>query len=477
VPRGWEKLRNTAERGSENSLKNLAVMKFGGSLLDFSGTNIPLMVKRIREMKEAKDLGPLAVFSAPFGVTDRLQEIGEAKALGRGYDLNPIFTSFLDLASNHARKNFIKEFQSQLGGHRRDVEETLLKIDRRFNGSIRAKVLTSGGEIPTAVLMSYILNSRNLESCYLGKRTWPIVTDDSFENAMPDYELSRKRLSGLLGLIDGGGIVCIPGFLGLTHDGLETVLGRGGSDQTAVFLSCLLRDRYEVETILLKETPVQSADPKIVKDQELRTIPVMTYNEAQKATVSGMTIVQNAAVRLARSHKLPVTVAPISDLGLGTVIQAEDLNPMIVKCVTGLDDCAMITMNNERSRSLEDCLRLWEGYDGFLDLGAEVMDTGEVVRDFLVLDANFVRRNEKQLRSFDREMRVEYGIGIVTLIGDKMSTSSGIASAAIRSIPDVNIRRGVFAPHTSQIILVLDEKDISKAVKAIHHELRKINRL
>ena len=451
-------------------------MKFGGGLLDFSGRNMPLIVKRLSEMKRAKDLGPLAVFSAPQGVTDRLQAIGEAKALSLPYDLDHIFNSFSELGSAHVREDLIGKFQNELIKHRRDVEEALLKVDKRFNGSIRAKVLTSGGELPTSTLMSNILRSQGLESCDLDKSTWPIVTDDDYENATPDYELSRKNLSRLVSLIEDGRVVCVAGFLGMTQDGLETVLGRGGSDQTAVFLSALLTDHYTIETILLKETPVQTADPKIVSDQERKRVPIMTYNEAQKATVSGMTIVQNAAVRLARSHQLPIKVAPLSDLEMLTMIQAEDPNPMLVKCVTGLRNCATITTNTDRSRSLEDCIRLWEGYDGFLDLGAEITETGQVIRDFLVLDADFVRRNEERLRSFDKEMKIEYGLGIVTLIGDQMRTSSGIASIAIGSIPNINIRRGVFTPHTSQIILILDERDVWNAVKAIHSAISKIPR-
>lgn len=454
-------------------MKSLAVMKFGGSLLDLSGTDMPLIIRRISEMKGRKDLGPLVVFSAPQGITDRLETIGEASALGREYDLDPIFSSFLTLASNYMKNDVLAEFGSVLDGCRRDVEETLLKVDRRFNGSARAKTLTSGGEVLTSALMSSILNSQGLESSHLDKTVWPIITDDNFENAAPDYELSLGNLPKLLTLINSKRIVCVAGFLGMTHDSLETVLGRGGSDQTAVFLSCMLRDHYEVETILLKETPVQSADPRIVKKQELRRIPVMTYNEAQKATISGMTIVQNAAVRLARSFNLPITVAPLADMRLGTTIQADDPSPTAVKCVTCLRNCAILTMNNERSRSLEDCLRLWEGYDAFLDLGAEVMDTGQVLRDYLILDANFVKRNEKQLRSFDKEMKVEYGLGIVTLVGDKMRASPGIASMAMRSIPDLNIKRGVFAPHTSQVILVLYEQDVWRAVESIHLELSK----
>jgi len=451
-------------------------MKFGGSLIDFSGTNLPLIVKRISETKEVKDSGPVTVFSAPEGVTDRLQAIGEAKALGQAYDLDFLFNSLLDLASRYVEKNLIKEFQEELYEYRRDVEETLQKVDRRFDGTVRARVLTSGGELPTAMLMSYILRSKGLDSCHLEKIEWPIVTNDSFDNATPDVEQSRKRLSRLLDLIEAGRVISVAGFLGFTSDGLETVLGRGGSDQTAVLLSCLLREHYEVETILLKETPVQSADPATVKEQKLQNISVMTYNEASKATVSGMTIVQNAAVRLAMLHRLPIKVVPLHDPSLGTVIQREDPTPYIVKCVTGLRNCAIITMNSDRSRSLEDCLRLWEGYDGFLDLGTEVIETGRVVRDLLVLDADFVRRHEEQLKSFDKEMSIERGLGIVTLVGDKMKSSAGVASIAVGSIPDINIKRGVFAPHTSQIILVISEGDVPEAVRRIHSQLNRINK-
>jgi aspartate kinase len=457
-------------------LKSLAVAKFGGSLIDFSGTNIPAIVKCLSNMKAAKDVGPLAVFSAPKGVTDKLQAIGEAKAASSRYDLDSVFTQFSKLSARYVREALLKEFRSALRECRRDVEEALVKVDKRFDGSARAKILTSGGELPTSILMSYVLRSHGVESCYLRKTDWALVTDDDFENATLDFERSRTRLPPLLDYLEEGNVVSVAGFLGITHDGLETLLGRGGSDQTAVFLSCLLRDYYDLETVLLKDTPVQSADPAIVKDQTLQNIPVMTYNEASKATISGMTIIQNAAVRLAMSQTLRMKVAPLKDLSLATIIQAEDPTSYTVKCVTGLRDCAIVTMNNDRSRSFEDCLRLWEGYEGFLDLGAELMETGQVIRDFLILDANFVRRHEEQLKTFDKEMNVEYGLGIVALIGDKMRNSPGVASISIGAIPDINIKRGVFAPHTSQIILVLNEQDVPETIRRIHTQLNKVNK-
>ncbi|WP_455368606.1 amino acid kinase family protein [[Eubacterium] cellulosolvens] len=465
-----------------NNLKSTTVLKFGGSLIDLSGSNIPLIIERISKVKQAKDCGPIVVVSAPKGFTDRLQAIGEAKARGQDYrgrthSLDFVFGSYLGLASDYIRKDLLKEFEKELEKYKNDAQDAILKIEKRFEGSIKAKILTSGGELPTSTLISYILRSNYVDTVHLKKSDWPIITDDKFESATPDILLSRRSIKNIISLLEDGKVVSVAGFLGITHDNLETLLGRGGSDQTAVFLSYLLRDYFEVETILLKETPVQSADPAIVQDQQLQRVKVMTYNEASRATVSGMKIIQNAAVRLAMANNLSIKIAPLQDLDLEAIIQKEDPSPQIVKCVTGLTNCAIITMSSEKSRSLEDCLRLWEGYDDFIDLGIEVIGAGNVIRSFLILDADFIKRHENQLRSFDKEMSVEYDLGIVTLIGDKMRVSPGVASVAIGSIPHINIKRGIFAPYTSQIILVLAEKDVPDTIKAIHSQLDRINKV
>jgi aspartokinase len=74
-------------------------------------------------------------------------------------------------------------------------------------------------------------------------------------------------------------------------------------------------------------------------------------------------------------------------------------------------------------------------------------------------------------------MKIEYGLGVVTLIGDRMKDSPGVASLAMSSISGINIKRGVLAPHTSQIILVVEEKNVNAMVAAIHKKKQELNRL
>ena len=411
------------------------------------------------------------------GITDALIRIGESYAQSIPLPLERVFEVYARLAKAHVKREWHKQASDELANYGALTKAALNSVNKRFSGNIKARILTFGGELAMSTVADYVLRSNGLDSCRVSLKEWPIVTDDDFEDAMPNYELSRKRIHTLIEPLEDGKILCLAGFLGVTPDGLETVLGRGGSDLTAVFVSCLLKDLYKTETLLYKDVPVQSADPKVVPGQKTEHVKALTYNEAHKASMMGMKIVQSPAIAMARRFAQPLRIVPIDEPEMYSVIQAKTSGEEIVKCLTGKSGCAILSINDEKSHSLEDSLRIWERRNDFIDLGAETMETGERIRDFLFLDADFLRRNEEKLKGFDEEMKIEYGLGVVTLIGDRMKDSPGVASLAVSSTSGINIKRGVFAPHTSQIILVVEEKNVNAMVAAIHKKKLQLNRL
>ena len=457
-------------------MKKLSIVKFGGGLLDPEGKNILTILERVRELKNRDDLGPIVVFSALKGYTDDLIRIGESHTQSKPILVDSLFNTYEKLSKIYAKGTHLKQLLSELMKYRKQTNEALVLINKRFHGNIKAKVLTSGGELPTTLLMEYIMKTNDLDSCGIPKEHWPIITDDNFENATPLYEDSQRRINHLIKSLEAGKTIAQAGFLGVTTDGLETLLGRGGSDLTATFLACLLKRRYHVETLLFKDVPIQSADPTIVKEQKTQHITSFTYNEAHKASMMGMKIVQSTAILTARRFKQPVKVVPLHTPEEYTIIQSKNIASETVKCVTGKSGCAILSIRDEKSRSLEDSLRIWENRNDFLDLGTEMLETGERIRDFLFLDSDFLRKYEERLKGFDEKMTIEYGVGVVTLIGDQMKDSSGVASIAIGAIPGINIKRGIFAPHTSQIILVVEEKNVDATVSAIHHKRDEMNK-
>jgi aspartate kinase len=454
----------------------LSIAKFGGSLIDIEGKGIPKIIKSIRELKAADGAGPIAVYSAPTGVTDELIRIGESCAQTNHSSVHSIFQIYENLAVRYTKGENAKSACEELAFYRQHTEDALHRINRRFTGSTKAKVLAYGGELATAALMNCILQSHGIDSVALSANDWPIVTDDDFEDATPNYESSMKRVAAFTEPLKQGKTVCMAGFFGVTSDGLETVLGRGGSDLSAIFTSCLLKKEYETEALLYKDVPVQSADPKVVKGQKTELVPSLTYNEAHKASLMGMKIVQNSAISLAMRFSVPIKVVPIDDPADFSVIHSETKKGRVVKCIAGKSGCAILSMHDEKSRGLEDSLRIWERRNDFMDLGAETLETGERIRDFLFLDSDYLKKNEEKLKGFDEALKVEYGLGVVTLIGDRMKDSHGVASTAISAIQGLNIKRGIFAPHTSQIIIVVEDKNVKAAVAAIHQKMPELNK-
>lgn len=454
----------------------LSVAKFGGSLLDVEGKGIPIIIKRISELKAKDDTGPIVVFSAPMGCTDTLIRIGESYAQSTPLPVEPVFEIYERLAKLYVKDKYKKPALEAVANSKALTLKALNSINKRFSGNIKAKILTLGGELTMANLMDFILKSNKMDSISVPLHEWPIITDDNFEDATPNYDLSQKRLKNLLQQLEEGKIICSGGFLGVTMDGLETILGRGGSDLTAVFLSCLLRQKYQTKTLLYKDVPVQSADPKVVRGQKTTYVKSLTYNEAHKASMMGMKIVQSPAIAMARKFGQPLLVVPIENPEEFSIIKSETEGGEVVKCLTGKAGCAILSINDEKSHSLEDSLRIWERRNDFLDLGAETLETGERIRDFLFLDSEFLKRNEERLKGFDEDLKVDYGLGVVTLIGDRMKDSPGIASLAIGAISGINIKRGIFAPHTSQIIIVVEDKNVNATVAAIHQKKQEMNK-
>jgi aspartate kinase len=458
------------------ALKTISVAKFGGSLLDVEGKGIPKILKQVNYLREKDGFGPIAVFSAPMGVTDSLIKIGRSYAQACTLPLEPVFEIYERLAKAYVNEQWLKQVSEELANYKALTQVTLESVNKRFSGNIKARILTLGGELAMSTLMNYVLKSNSVDSCIVSLEQWPVVTDDNFEDALPNYELSKKRIHVLIEPLEDGKTVCLAGFLGVTTDGLETILGRGGSDLTAVFTACLLKDIYDTETVLYKDVPVQSADPKVVRGQKTENVKALTYNEAHKASMMGMKIVQNPAIAMARRFDQSLKIVPIDEPDMYSMIQAQTIGEEVVKCLTGKQDCAILSMNDEKSHSLEDSLRIWEKRNDFMDLGAETLETGERIRDFLFLDSDFLKKSEEKLKGFDENLKVDYGLGVVTLIGDRMKDSPGVASLAISAISGINIKRGIFAPHTSQIILVVEEKNVNATVAAIHLKKQEMNK-
>ncbi|MCW4053376.1 MAG: aspartate kinase [Candidatus Bathyarchaeota archaeon] len=129
---------------------------------------------------------------------------------------------------------------------------------------------------------------------------WPLITDSNFRNARPDIEKTSELAGKFLAPLLNEAIPVVCGFVGKDPEGRITILGRGGSDTTALVLAkCLDAD----EVILVKETSgVLSADPKIMA--EAKVLDKLDIHEMFDLAQGGAKIVKPEALTYKQPNQM-----------------------------------------------------------------------------------------------------------------------------------------------------------------------------
>jgi len=230
--------------GTRAAPGRLIVVKYGGSVLE-GGPAIRRAAETLREEQE-KGTGLVVVVSAIKGVTDQL--LSAAASIS---DDTPL-----------------------------DVVDHIIGL----------------GEEQSVRLMASALRSQGVEAVEVTPTSprWPIITDDNYGDAEPLLEECESSAElGLRPLVDRGSVPVVCGFVGRSHDGYITTLGRGGSDTTAVILArCLGAD----ELVLVKDVGgIYSADPK--KVEFARPIEQLSAWEANLLASSGAKVLHDKVFR------------------------------------------------------------------------------------------------------------------------------------------------------------------------------------
>ena len=138
--------------------------------------------------------------------------------------------------------------------------------------------ILSMGERTSVRIFAAALRNNGVDACYFDPMDseWPIISDDSFQNANPLLaECDKNIKENVLPIVEKGTVPVIAGFVAKTKDGKITTLGRGGSDTTAFILA----DGIGADQIVLVTDAdgIMSSDPKIIASSELLpTIDVAT---------------------------------------------------------------------------------------------------------------------------------------------------------------------------------------------------------
>ncbi len=333
-------------------------------------------------------------------------------------------------------------------------------------------VIMSTGEQVTIGLLSMALMELGLKArSYTGGQV-RILTDNSHTKArIQKIEEERMRAD-----LAEGRIVVVAGFQGVDAEGNVTTLGRGGSDTTAVALAAALKaDECQIYTDV---DGVYTTDPRIVPGA--RRLKTVTFEEMLEMASLGSKVLQIRSVEFAGKYRVRMRVlSSFEEEGEGTLITFEEDEKMEQAVISGIAcnrDEAKITVMGVPDRPGIAYAILGPIGDANIDVDMIIQNAGV----HGMTDLSFtVHRNEyqKALDVLNRQVKGhikaadiqgDNKICKVSMVGVGMRTHAGIASQMFRTLAEEGINIQMISTSEIKISVVIDEKYMELAVRALH---------
>ena len=331
-------------------------------------------------------------------------------------------------------------------------------------------VLVSTGEQVTIALLCMALSERECPArSYTGGQV-KIQTDSSHTKArIQNIDVDNMRRD-----LNEGRVVVVAGFQGVDDEGNITTLGRGGSDTTGVALAAALKaDECQIYTDV---EGVYTTDPRVVDNA--RRLNKITFEEMLEMASLGSKVLQIRAVEFAGKYNVPLRVLHSFKEGPGTLITTESEDTMEQPVISGIAfnrDEAKLTITGVPDVPGVASKILGPISDSNVEVDMILQNvSAEGLTDFTFT----VHRNDydqafKTIKTIAKRLNAKGAIGSekiakVSIVGVGMRSHAGVASRMFESLANENINIQMISTSEIKVSVVIDEKYLELAVRALH---------
>ena len=370
--------------------------------------------------------------------------------------------------SEYDKNNNIVVVVSAMSGTTNSLIDHVNSID--FNDDSEYDLVVSSGEQITAGLMSLALKKLNVPA-----RSWlgwqiPIITRGQHRNAFIDKIVP----DGIVNDFKEKKVAVVAGFQGISSEERITTIGRGGSDNTAVFLAAAVgAARCDIYTDV---DGVYTSDPKMT--DKVRRLDKISYEEMIEMASQGAKVLQTTSVESAMNHDVNVNVrSTFNPSDEGTQISNDVSNE--TRAVTGVaysKDEAKITIIDVEDKP-------GVAAEIFKELASSSVNVDMIVQN------NFIERKmtnitftvpmtdlkkslgvleELKERIVFSKVLDEQNLSKVSIIGSGMRNQPGIAAKMFDCLSNNNINIEVISTSEIKISVLIDRNKTEAAVNALH---------
>ncbi|MGN8159509.1 aspartate kinase [Salinisphaera sp. RV14] len=336
-------------------------------------------------------------------------------------------------------------------------------------------VLLSTGEQVTIALLSMALSHIGVKARSFTGWQVPIVSDEFHSKA----RIERIEDDNLHAAIDAGAVAVVAGFQGITGDGSISTLGRGGSDTTAVALAAALKaDECQIYTDV---DGVYTTDPRVVSGA--RRLDKITFEEMLEMASLGSKVLQIRAVEFAGKYGVPLRVLSTFEEGPGTLITLEEyVEEPIISGIAFTKDESQLTVLGVPDRPGIAYSLLGPIGENNIEVDMILQNvSGDSSSDYTLTDFTFTVHKRDYETAKELLEKAAPGVGArevtgtpdvckVSLVGVGMRSHANVAARMFKALADENINIRMISTTEIKISIVVENKYLELAVRALHDE-------
>lgn len=448
---------------------SLVVSKFGGTSMG----NAECMLRSAEVSVQQKSY--LICVSATSGTTNQLIALGQTAEKGDAVQVQKLASELiakhqtiakdLGLSLDHAPLvQLFEEMQSIAKGMQ------LLK-----DCSPRAlDILLSLGERTSSVLFAQAMKTQLAKAgikkeVILFDARDVIATDDHFGSARPQIakiaELAQTHI--LSKYSQDKYVIVTQGYIGRSLSGNSTTLGRGGSDYSAaLFAEGLNASILEIWTDV---TGIATTDPRICK--EAKFIDEISFKEASEMAIFGAKVLHPATVEPAMRKNIPVFVGSSFDASKkGTWVRKEVADAPLMRALALRKNQTLVTLSTPEM--LQTHGFLFKIFKVFNDhkVSIDAITTSEISVS-VTIDGEIKSQSQlvQDLKQF-ADVQLENGYSLVSLIGNNINHTPGLAKKIFSAIEDINVRMICLGASKHNFCFLVDATNGEKAIQKLHTE-------
>jgi aspartokinase/homoserine dehydrogenase 1 len=462
----------------------MTTLKFGGTSVA-NAKNIKLVIEII--IQKAKTNKLAVVVSALSGITDMLLEASKkAASKEEAYKISietikqKHFDAISELISHEHQNQLLIKINNQINQLQTLLDGCFLlgELSARTSDAV-----VSFGELLSSQIIATALQQNIPNSVFKDSREL-IKTNSNFGKAVINDTVTNQNIANYFAE-NKSQVVIFPGFIASDDKNNTTTLGRGGSDFTAAIIANASNSvSLEIWTDV---NGMFTANPKLVK--QAQPIEKISYQEAMELSHFGAKVLYPPTIQPVLKSNIPIWIKnTFEPNAYGTLISNQNnSNGNPIKGISHIEEISLLTLEGSGMIGVTgSSKRLFEVLSNhninviFITQASSEHSICIGIKNEDTATAKLAIEDVFELEISQNKIdpcMVENNLCIVALVGESMKNHQGISGKMFSTLGknNVNIRAIAQGASERNISVVINQKDVKKALNSLHERFFESN--